>query len=400
VTNKPLSGTRILDLTHMLSGPYCGMILADLGAETIKVEPLKGEGTRKLLATDPENSINGMGAYFITLNRNKQSVCIDLKSAKGLELFYDLVKKSDVVINNFGAGVPTRLKIDHTHLKQINPRIISCSITGFGSDGPGHKRPAFDQVAQAMGGGMSITGANADQQVRAGVPIGDLGGGMFAVMGIQAALLEREKSGEGQDVDISMLDCQISLLNYMATMHFISGKDPYPIGNSHFVHVPYNTFSTCDGQIVIAVITDNFWQNLKQVVQVESLDKPEYDTQPGRFKDQHFINATLNEILTTQSASHWLGLLEAARIPCAPVNKFSQALSDPQVLHRNMVVELSDPEGHKTKGPGNPIKFSRSNEESFSAAPSLGEHTDKVLHDLLGMSPEDVSILRAAEVVT
>jgi CoA:oxalate CoA-transferase len=196
-----------------------------------------------------------------------------------------------------------------------------------------------------------------------------------------------------------MLDCQISLLNYMATMHFISGKDPYPIGNSHFVHVPYNTFSTSDGQIVIAVITDNFWQNLKQVVQVESLDKPEYDTQPGRFKDQHFINATLNEILTTQRSSHWLGLLEAARIPCAPVNKFSQALSDPQVLHRNMVVELSDPEGYKTKGPGNPIKFSRSNEESFSAAPSLGEHTDKVLHDLLGMSPEDVSILRAAEVV-
>lgn len=400
MTNKPLSGTRILDLTHMLSGPYCGMILADLGAETIKVEPLKGEGTRKLLATDPENSINGMGAYFITLNRNKQSVCIDLKSEKGLELFYDLVKKSDVVINNFGAGVPARLKIDHEHLKQVNPRIISCSITGFGNDGPGFKRPAFDQVAQAMGGGMSITGANADQQVRAGIPIGDLGGGMFAVMGIQAALLEREKSGEGQDVDISMLDCQISLLNYMATMHFISGKDPYPIGNSHFVHVPYNTFNTCDGQIVIAVITDNFWQNLKQVVQVESLDKPEYDTQPGRFKDQHFINATLNETLSVQSSSHWLGLLEAARIPCAPVNKFSQALSDPQVLHRNMVVELSDPQGHKTKGPGNPIKFSRSNEESFSAAPALGEHTDQVLHDLLGMSSEKVAILRAAEVVS
>ncbi|MFT4940698.1 MAG: CoA:oxalate CoA-transferase [Paraglaciecola sp.] len=399
MTNKPLSGIRILDLTHMLSGPYCGMILADLGAETIKIEPLKGEGTRKLLATDPENSINGMGAYFITLNRNKQSVCIDLKSAKGLTLFYDLVKKSDVVINNFGSGVPTRLKIDHQHLKQINPRIISCSITGFGNDGPGSKRPAFDQVAQAMGGGMSITGVNGDQQVRAGIPIGDLGGGMFAVMGIQAALLEREKSGEGQDVDISMLDCQISLLNYMATMHFMSGKDPYPIGNSHFVHVPYNTFNTSDGQIVIAVITDNFWQNLKQVVQIESLNQPEYDTQPGRFKDQHFINATLNDMLSTQSSSHWLGLLEAARIPCAPVNKFSQALSDPQVLHRNMVVELSDPQGHKTKGPGNPIKFSRSNEESFSAAPALGEHTDKVLYDLLGMSPEDVSILRVAEVV-
>lgn len=399
MTNKPLDGIRILDLTHMLSGPYCGMILADLGAETIKIEPLKGEGTRKLLATDPENSVNGMGAYFITLNRNKQSVCIDLKSPDGLELFYDLVRESDVVVNNFGAGVPTRLKIDHEHLKQINPRIISCSITGFGSDGPGSKRPAFDQVAQAMGGGMSITGADQSQKVRAGIPIGDLGGGMFAVMGIQAALLEREKSGIGQDVDVSMLDCQISLLNYMATMHFISGKDPYPIGNSHFVHVPYNTFSTADGEIVIAVITDNFWQNLKQVVQLNCLDIPEYDTQPGRWQDKDFINSTLNKKLVTNTSAYWLALLEKSRIPCAPVNNLSQALNDEQVLHRNMVVELSDPQGNTTKGPGNPIKFSRSNEESFSAAPSLGEHTDTILHDILGKSAEQVLQLRKSQVV-
>lgn len=397
--NKPLAGLRIIDLTHMLSGPYCGMILADLGAETIKVEPLKGEGTRKLLANDPENSVNGMGAYFITLNRNKQSVCIDLKSPEGLKVFYDLVKKSDVVINNFGAGVPGRLKIDHAHLKEINPRIISCSITGFGSDGPGFKRPAFDQVAQAMGGGMSITGEGPENQIRAGIPIGDLGGGMFAVMGIQAALLERERSGQGQDVDVSMLDCQISLLNYMATMHFISGKDPYPIGNSHFVHVPYNTFTTSDGHIVIAVITDNFWQNLKDLLGVTELDKPEYDTQPGRWKDRDFINATLNKVLLQNTSSHWIGLLEKARIPCAPVNKFSQALSDEQVLHRNMVVELSDPEGHKTKGPGNPIKFSRTNEETFSAAPSLGQHTDQVLYELLEMDEKDVARLKASQVI-
>lgn len=397
--NKPLAGLRIIDLTHMLSGPYCGMILADLGAETIKVEPLKGEGTRKLLANDPENSVNGMGAYFITLNRNKQSVCIDLKSPEGLKVFYDLVKKSDVVINNFGAGVPGRLKIDHAHLKEINPRIISCSITGFGSDGPGFKRPAFDQVAQAMGGGMSITGEGPENQIRAGIPIGDLGGGMFAVMGIQAALLERERSGQGQDVDVSMLDCQISLLNYMATMHFISGKDPYPIGNSHFVHVPYNTFTTSDGHIVIAVITDNFWQNLKDLLGVAELDKPEYDTQPGRWKDRDFINAILNKVLLQNTSSHWIGLLEKARIPCAPVNKFSQALSDEQVLHRNMVVELSDPEGHKTKGPGNPIKFSRTNEETFSAAPSLGQHTDQVLYELLEMDEKDVARLKASQVI-
>ena len=397
--NKPLAGLRIIDLTHMLSGPYCGMILADLGAETIKVEPLQGEGTRKLLANDPDNSVNGMGAYFITLNRNKQSVCIDLKSPEGLKVFYDLVKESDVVVNNFGAGVPTRLKIDHEHLKAINPRIISCSVTGFGNSGPSFKRPAFDQVAQAMGGGMSITGEGPDQQVRAGIPIGDLGGGMFAVMGIQAALLERERSGEGQDIDISMLDCQISLLNYMATMHFISGENPYPIGNSHFVHVPYNTFTSSDGHIVIAVITDNFWQNLKELLGVEEFDKPEYDTQPGRWKDRDFINETLNKVLSKNTSAHWLGLLEGARIPCAPVNNFEQALNDEQVLHRNMVVELSDPEGHKTKGPGSPIKFSRTSEETFDPAPSLGEHTDKVLHELLGMDEAEINRLKASKVI-
>lgn len=288
--SKPLTGVRILDLTHMLSGPYGGMILADLGAETIKVEPLAGEGTRKLLASDPNNSVDGMGAYFLTLNRNKKSVAIDLKDPEGLALFYQLVAKSDIVLSNFGPGVPERLKIDFDSLKSHNPKIITCAISGFGSDGPSHKRPAFDQVAQAIGGGMSITGTDADHPMRAGIPIGDLGGGMFGVMGVLAALYERERSGLGQHVDISMLDVQVSLLNYMATMHLLSGIDPEPIGNAHFVHVPYNTFRCSDGFIVIAVITDNFWQNLKEVVQVAAFDNPEYDTQPARLRDAGFIN--------------------------------------------------------------------------------------------------------------
>jgi len=279
--NKALENIRILDLTHMLSGPYGAMILADLGAETIKVEPLQGEGTRKLLANDPRNSLDGMGAYYITLNRNKKSVALNLKSKKGLAVFYDLVRQADVVISNFGVGVPERLGIDYEKLSEVNPRIITCTVTGFGSDGPKPRRPAFDQVAQATGGGMSITGTDPDHPVRSGIPIGDLGGGMFAVMGILAALLEREQSGLGQHVDISMLDCQVSMLNYMATMHFLSGEDPYPIGNSHFVHVPYNTFHTADGFIVIAVITDNFWQNLKGVVDCPEFDDPKYDPQPG-----------------------------------------------------------------------------------------------------------------------
>jgi crotonobetainyl-CoA:carnitine CoA-transferase CaiB-like acyl-CoA transferase len=392
--NKPLTRIRVLDLTHMLSGPYGSMILADLGAETIKVEPLQGEGTRKLLANDPKNSLDGMGAYYITLNRNKKSVALNLKHPEGLAVFHDLVREADVVISNFGVGVPERLKIDYATLKSLNPRIITCTVTGFGTDGPKPGRPAFDQVAQATGGGMSITGSDPEHPVRSGIPIGDLGGGMFAVMGILAALLEREQSGEGQNVDISMLDCQVSMLNYMATMYFLSGENPHPIGNSHFVHVPYNTFHTSDGFIVIAVITDNFWQNLKQVVNCPEFDDPKYDGQPGRWEDREMIEERLNEILGTNTSAYWLQQLEARRIPCAPVNRFSQALADPQVRHRNMVVELQHPGGKSTHGPGNPIKLSRTNEESFSAAPAIGQDTDHVLSGILGYDASRIAELK------
>jgi len=397
--NKTLEGLRILDLTHMLSGPYAGMILADLGAETIKVEPLQGEATRKLLAADPRNSLGGMGAYFITLNRNKKSIAIDLKSDAGQAQFYKLVEASDIVLSNFGAGVPERLGIDYESLSKVNQRIITCTVSGFGSDGPGHNRPAFDQVAQATGGGMSITGTDPQHPVRAGIPIGDLGGGMFGVMGILSALYERERSGQGQHVDISMLDCQISLLNYMATMYFLSGEDPYPIGNSHFVHVPYNTFRCSDGFIVIAVITDNFWQNLKTVTPSPEFEDPELDGQPGRWAARDMINSRLDEILGTNTCAYWLAELEAKRIPCAPVNTFSQALSDPQVVYRNMVVDLKHPDGSSTRGPGNPIKLSRTGEDEFTAAPMLGENTDEVFTGLLGYSEEEVALLKAQKVI-
>ena len=396
---QALAGVRVLDLTHMLSGPYGSMILADLGAETIKVEPCHGEGTRKLLATDPKNSLEGMGAYFITLNRNKKSVAVDLKTVEGLALFKDLVAEVDIVISNFGAGVPERLGIDYSSLSEVNPRIITCTVSGFGSDGPGSKRPAFDQVAQAMGGGMSITGSDSRHMVRAGIPIGDLGGGMFGVMGILAALYERERSGLGQHVDISMLDCQISMLNYMATMHFLSGEDPYPIGNSHFVHVPYSTFTCSDGFVVIAVITDNFWHNLKEVVTCPEFDNDKYDSQPGRWEDRDIINTALNKVLSGNTCQYWLTQLEAKRIPCAPVNTLSQALTDSQVLHRNMVVDLKHPSGRSTKGPGNPIKLSRSSDEEFSAAPELGQHTDEIMTQLLNLSVEQIEQMKVQGII-
>jgi len=397
--NRTLEGVRILDLTHMLSGPYGGMILADLGAESIKVEPLKGEGTRKLLATDPKNSLEGMGAYYLTLNRNKKSVAIDLKSEKGIELFYELVKKSDVVISNFGAGVPEKLGIDYESLKAVNPRIITCTITGFGSSGPAFKRPAFDMVAQAFGGGFSITGPDKDHPVRAGIPIGDLGGGMFGAMGILSALFEREKSGMGQHVDISMVDAQMSMLNYMATMASLSGEDPHPIGNSHFVHVPYNTFRCSDGFIVICVITDNFWKNLNKVLKCPEFDDPKFLTQPGRWEGREFIEKTVNEILVTNTVAHWRALLEEERIPCAPVNTISQAMQDEQILHRNMIIDLKHPNGAQTKGPGNPIKLSRNENETFTPAPTLGQDTDQVLNDVLNVSSDEIAALKTQGVI-
>ncbi len=397
--NKALAGLRILDLTHILSGPFGTMTLADLGAEVIKIEPLEGERTRGLLANDPNNSIDGMGAYFINLNRNKKSVALDLKSEEGRQLFYRLVKTADIVFDNFSVGVTQKLAIDYATLSEINPRIITCSVTGFGSEGPGMHRTAFDQVVQAYGGNMSITGDDAKHPLRSGVPIADLGGSLYGMVGVLTALYERERSGKGQHVDISMLDGQVSMLSYMATMYFLSGKDPEPIGNSHFVHVPYNSFKTRDGFIVIAIIFDHFWTGLLDVLDCDALRKLEYDHQPGRLADKTTIENKVAEIFITNTSEFWLEKLEAERIPCAPINTFSQALSDSQILYRNMVVDISHPNGETTKAPGNPVKLSRSNHEEFKPAPLLGQDTDAVLGDLLNMGSDELAALRAKNVI-
>lgn len=396
---KALTGLRVLDLTHILSGPFGTMTLADLGAEVIKIEPLEGERTRGLLAQDPKHSIEGMGAYFINLNRNKKSVALDLKSEDGRAIFYELVKTADIVFDNFSVGVTQKLAIDYARLSAINPRIITCSVTGFGSQGPGMHRTAFDQVVQAYGGSMSITGDNPEKPQRAGLPIADLGGSLYGIVGVLTALYERERSGQGQHVDISMLDGQVAMLSYMATMYFLSGEDPQPIGNSHFVHVPYNSFKTADGFIVIAVIFDHFWEGLLKVLDCDELRKPEFDHQPGRLANKGFIENKVGEVFVTNTSARWLELLEAQRIPCAPVNTFSQALSDSQVLHRNMVVDLPHPNGQLTRGPGNPVKLSRTNEENFEAAPLIGQHTDAVLGELLGYDAEKLMTLREQNII-
>ena len=397
---KPLEGIKVLDLTHMLAGPYAGMVLADLGADVVKVEPLgTGEMTRGLLSDDPNNSFKGFGAYFLTLNRNKKSVYLDLKHVQGLQVFYDLVKSTDVVLNNFSAGVVKKLKIDYDHLSKINPKIITCSITGFGETGKHSSRPAYDQIVQAYSGGMSITGADASTPTRAGIPIGDLGSGLFSVIGMLSALLSREKTGKGQHLDLSLLDVQISLLTYMATMQTLSGVNPEPIGNAHFVHVPYNSFTTKDGFVVIAVITDAFWQGLLNIVDVDNLRKEEFKSSIGRLQNQKFIESELNKKLSTETSEHWINALNSAKVPCAPINSFSQALSDEQVIHRNMVVEVEHPDGGKVKMPGNPIKLSYTDEDSFSPPPHLGQHTKETLIEWCNYSESEIIELIKKKVI-
>ena len=396
----PLQGLMVLDLTHMLSGPYGTMVLTDLGARTIKIEPPgAGEGTRQLLAGSAEYSRDGMGAYFLTLNRGKESVALDLKQQQGLAVFYDLVRHADIVFDNFGAGVTQRLRIDHTSLSAINPRIITCSVTGFGETGPDTQRPAFDQVVQAMGGGMSITGDAASGPMRAGIPMGDLGGGIFGAMGVLAAVVARYSTGRGQHVDISMLDVQVSLLNYMATMHLMSDIVPQRLGNGHFVHVPYNTYATQDGFVVVACIGDAFFERFLQMLPLPELLDPAFAAQPARLANKALIDQAIGEAFVLQPTSHWLQQLRQARIPCGPVNDFAQALTDPQVLARDMVVPVALPSGAVVRMPGNPIKLSDAENPNFTAPPSVGQHSREVLTSLLGYPPQQIDALRASGAV-
>jgi CoA:oxalate CoA-transferase len=397
---KALEGIRVLDLTHMLAGPFGTMLLADVGAEVIKIEaPKTGEGTRRLLENDPKNSLHGMGAYFLTLCRNKKSVTLDLRVEKGRAIFYDLAKISDVVFDNFRPGVLDKLKVDYDSLKVINPRIISCSCTGFGLTGPGRDRPAFDLVVQAMGGGVSITGERNRPPLRAGIPIGDLGGGIFATLGVMAALLNRVVTGKGQKVDVSMLDVQISLLNYMATMYFLSGEVPSALGNEHFVHEPYGSFKTKDIYIILALVGDNFWKPLVEILGVEELKNPKYDTRDGRWADKEKIDALIAKILATRPGDEWLKLFAEKGIPSGPINTFDRALSEPQVLHRNMVVEVKHPQQGSVKQPGNPIKMSATPGESFSPPPLIGQHTHQVLSELLGYSKGKIEELERENII-
>lgn len=392
---KALSGIRMLELGHMVSGPYAGMLLADMGMETIKVEPpIHGEMSRGLMADNPRFNVEGMGPYFLSLSRNKKSVTINLKSEPGLALFYDLVRVSDIVLNNYSAGVVERLKIDHDRLSKINPGIITCSITGFGETGPDKNLPSYDMVAQAMSGVMSITGDPESPPLRAGIPIADMNASLMGVIGILSAVVARSQTGRGQHVDISMLDAQISNLNYAATTYFMSGQAPSRIGNAHMNHVPYDVYACQDGHIILAVVTDEFWRNLMEIVDVPEINTEENRGRAGRQRNREKINQALNRHFLTQKKDTWIDTLRAARIPCAPVNDFEEAFNNPQVKARKMVAEVDCPNGDRVRMPGNPIKLSETYSDSFTCAPLLGQHNHEIFVDLLGKSESEMGGLR------
>lgn len=397
---RALDGIRVLDLTHILSGPFSTLMLADLGAEVIKIErPGVGEATRRLLSDDAEHSVHGMGAYFLSLNRNKKSVTLDLTHPDGRALFGRLVGMSDVVVYNFSYGVADRLGISRQCLADAHPHIITCSITGFGETGPNRENTSFDMVAQATGGGMSLTGEADAQPTRAGLPVGDLGGGMAATVGILAALHARHTTGIGRHVDISLQDVQISMLSYMATMYSLSGRIPPRMGNGHFVHVPYDTFLTADNWMIVAVVGDEIWARLMAVLQCPRLDIEPHRTQPGRLQHRRLIERELAALFVTKPRAHWLRVLKSGRVPCAPVADISSVFDDPQVAARGMMLEMEHTDGGRFSAPGNPIKLSDAPPDKPCPPPQLGRDTDEVLTRLLGTSTEEIARLRTLSVI-
>ncbi len=392
-----LRGVRVLDLTRMLAGPYGSMILGDLGADVIKVErPATGDDIRQV----GPHFVRGESVYFLSVNRNKRSLCLDLAHAEGRAVLSDLAVGCDVVIENFRAGVAERLGCDHATLSARNPRIISCGITAFGRTGPDRDLPAFDLTLQARGGVMGLTGEPGGAPVRCGVPIGDLAGGLYAAIAINAALYARERTGKGQFIDLGLVDCQVSLLSYAASNWMMAGDDMGPQGSGHAHAIPYQAFETADGWITVAVFTDTFWPGF-----CRALERPEWTRDP-RMATDALRRASRAEVLGLIGArlregasSKWLPALYAEGVPAGPVQRVSEVCRDAQVLSRNMIAEMNHPVAGLVRAAGNPMKMGDWERETHRAAPRLGEHSEAVLREVAGYDGARIGDLRARGVI-
>ena len=390
----PLDGITVLDLTRVLSGPYGTMLLADMGARVIKIEqPGKGDDTR---AWGPP-FLEGESAYFLSINRNKESVTLDFKHPEGRALLEQLIAKADVLVENFRPGTLTRLGLDYETLSKRYPRLIYCSISGFGHTGPRSKQPGYDAVMQAEGGLMSITGAADGPPYRLGVAIVDIVSGMFAAYGVSMALFARERTGTGQAVDLAMLDATVALLTYQAGSYFASGKVPARLGNRHPSIVPYETFAASDGEFVLAVGNDEQWRRFCAVASLT--DDERFATNRQRVTAYDALRPFVADRLREHSREFWIDALTKAGVPCGSVRNFDELFADPQLDAREMIAMVE----HATIGPlkalGVPVKLSDTPGAVRTPPPTLGQHTDAVLRHDLGFTADAIAALRQQKVI-
>jgi crotonobetainyl-CoA:carnitine CoA-transferase CaiB-like acyl-CoA transferase len=390
----PLDGLTVLDLTRVLSGPYCTMMLADMGARVIKIEqPGKGDDTR---AWGPP-FVKGESAYFLSVNRNKESVTVDFKQPAGRDLLHRLLDRADVVVENFRPGTLPKLGLDYQTLAPKYPRLVYCSISGFGHSGPRQKEAGYDAVMQGEGGLMSITGAPGGPPFRLGVAIADIVSGMFAAQGVTAALLARERTGRGQQVDIAMLDSVVALLSYQAGIYFATDTAPGRLGNRHPTIVPYETFAAADGDFVLAVGNDDQWRRFCEVADLEAEER--FATNRQRVVNYDGLKPILDRRLKAEPRHYWIERLIAAGVPCGSVRDLHEVFSDPQVRERQMFIQLEHAKAGLLKLVGTPLKFSETPAALRTPPPLLGQHTDAVLMRDLGLTSERVATLRTEGVI-
>ena len=394
---QALQDIQVLDLTRALAGPFCTLMLGDYGADVIKIEiPETGDDTRHW----GPPFIGDESAYFLSINRNKRSLTLNFKEQEAIKIFLQLVEKADVVVENFTPGVMKRFGLDYEAVKAINPSIIYCSISGFGQDGPYQNRPAYDQIMQGVSGLMSITGEPDGEPQKVGIAVSDIGAGMWAAFAVMTALHHRSNSGDGQHIDISMLDAQVAWMTYQAAYFFANEEPPKRLGAAHPTLVPYQAFMSQDGKYVnVAVGSERLWERFCEGVnRMDLKDDPNFAQNGDRVRNRSTLVPLLQEYFLTQPADYWVGSLQAVNVPAGPINDLADVFSDPQILHREMLVEIPHPTLKSIKQTGLPLKFSVTPGSFDKHPPLLGEHNEEILNSL-GYSAQDIAGLTNNSVI-